>query len=78
MRTTFTIDDDLLPRLKARKKEAGTSFGRVVNDLLRAGLAAPAPSKKRLKLRTFKSRVLVGSLDNVAEVLDLIEGVAHR
>ena len=47
MRTTLTIDDDLAAILKKRASEQGHSFKAVVNDLLRAGIAAsggnPAP-----------------------------------
>ena len=73
MRTTFTVDPDLLPRLQERKRRDGQSLARVVNDLIRAGLAAPVKKRRRLKVRTFRSRVLVGSLDNVGEVLDLLD-----
>jgi hypothetical protein len=40
MRTTLTIDDDLAGVLQKRASQGGQSFKSVVNDLLRAGLAA--------------------------------------
>ena len=47
MRTTLTIEDDLALILKKKASEQGHSFKEVVNDLLRAGIAAsginPAP-----------------------------------
>ena len=40
MRTTIRIDDDLLSRLKSRARHENISLGRLVNRVLRAGLAA--------------------------------------
>ena len=54
MRTTITIDDDLLELAKRRARKRGTTLGRVVEDALRAALfeqrAEPAPP---FKLITF-------------------------
>lgn len=38
MRTTITIDDDLLQEMKKKAYETGSSFKEVVNRALRAGL----------------------------------------
>ena len=47
VRTTLTIENDLALILKKKASEQGHSFKEVVNDLLRAGIAAsgslPAP-----------------------------------
>lgn len=40
MRTTLTIDDDLAGILQKKASQEGNSFKSVVNDLLRAGIAA--------------------------------------
>ena len=40
MRTTLTIDDDLAGILQKKAGQQGHSFKEVVNDLLRAGIAA--------------------------------------
>jgi Arc/MetJ family transcription regulator len=42
MRTTVSIDDELLAAAKQRASERGTTLGRVVDDALRRELAAPA------------------------------------
>jgi hypothetical protein len=39
MRTTLTVDDDLLRRAKQRAAESGTSVVEVINQALRRGLA---------------------------------------
>ncbi|MCP9916460.1 hypothetical protein [Cyanobium sp. ATX 6F1] len=42
MRTTLTVDDQLLTALKQRALEQGKPFRTVVEATLRAGLSAPA------------------------------------
>ena len=44
MRTTLTIDDDIADILQRNAHQRGHSFKEVVNDLLRAGLAASGSS----------------------------------
>jgi class 3 adenylate cyclase len=80
MRTTLTLDDDVAVRLKAAAKER--PFKVVVNEALRAGLKAlDAAVSPRTPYRTRGFDLgpsLVGSLDNVEEVLSRIEGERHR
>jgi hypothetical protein len=80
MRTTLTLDDDVAVKLKAAAKDR--PFKTVVNEVLRAGLAAlerGAPRRKRFRTRGFNlGPSLVGSLDNVEEVLARIEGERHK
>jgi Ribbon-helix-helix protein, copG family len=40
MRTTVTLDPDLVGRLKELARQRGVSFKEVLNDAVRAGLAA--------------------------------------
>jgi len=40
MRTTLTLDDDLAGILQKKARQQGSSFKAIVNDLLRAGIAA--------------------------------------
>ena len=47
MRTTLTIDDDLAGILQKKASQQGHSFKVVVNDLLRAGLAASGEAVPR-------------------------------
>lgn len=80
MRTTLTLDDDVAVKLKAAAKDR--PFKTVVNDVLRAGLAAlekKAPPRRPFRTRGFNlGPSLVGSLDNVEEVLSRVEGEHHR
>lgn len=80
MRTTLTLDDDVAVKLRAAAKDR--PFKAVVNEVLRAGLAAMAkrrtPSRRRYRTRGFNlGPSLVGSLDNVEEVLARAEGERH-
>lgn len=48
MRTTLTIDDDLILELRQKANETGSSFKEIVNKVLRSGLKdleKPKPSK---------------------------------
>jgi hypothetical protein len=80
MRTTLTLDDDVAVKLKAAAKDR--PFKVVVNEVLRAGLTAlekRVPPRKRYRTRGFNlGPSLVGSLDNVEEVLSRAEGEQHR
>jgi hypothetical protein len=47
MRTTLTIDDDLLEQAKRQALELGVTVSEVVNRQLRRGLAQPSLSQTR-------------------------------
>ena len=82
MRTTLTLDDDVAARLKAAVRKQRRPFKLVVNEALRGGLEMmdrPAPVRKRFRTAGFGlGPSLVGSLDNVEEVLSRVEGEGHR
>jgi hypothetical protein len=82
MRTTLTIDDDVAARLEQERRKRRVSFKEIVNDMLRSGLdAVGQPRRRPAAFRTKGFRLgpsLVGSLDNVEEVLSRAEGEDHR
>ena len=45
MRTTLTLDDDILKIATGQAKLRGVSLSKTVSDLLRRGLGAPTPSR---------------------------------
>lgn len=54
MRTTLTIDDDLLRRAKIAAAESGRTLGQVFEDSLRIALRShPGPRKPLVALPTF-------------------------
>lgn len=52
MRTTVRIEDDLLAELKRRAHADGTSLAKLLNRLLRAGLEAKKPRRRRVRIAT--------------------------
>lgn len=81
MRTTISIDDDVLERARAIAARQGAPFKRVVNEALRAGLdqvVQPANCRP-YKTRPRKMGLKPGrSLDNIQELLAQIEGENGR
>ena len=82
MRTTLSLDDDVvaaLARLQARERR---SFKALVNDVLRCGLrqiAAPPPRAKPYRTPAVDlGRCLLSNIDDVADVLAVAEGEAFR
>ncbi len=53
MRTTLTLDDDLMELAARQAKLRGVSLGRAVSDLLRKGLSAPTPARDKDGLVVF-------------------------
>jgi hypothetical protein len=45
MRTTLTLDDDILELAARQAKLRGVSLSKTVSDLVRRGLTAPTPSQ---------------------------------
>ncbi len=82
MRTTLTLEPDVAARLEQLVKKKRQPLKAVVNDALRAGLDAlekPAAPKKPFRTRGFDlGPSLVGSLDNIEEVLSRAEGEDHK
>ncbi len=81
MRTTLTLDDDVAARLKAAVRKRRRPFKVLVNEALRSGLEAlerPVPREPFTTTGFDLGPSLVGSLDNVEEVLSRVEGEDHR
>lgn len=78
MRTTLTLDKDVAVQLERIQRQRRVAFKQIVNEALREGLRqmmlTPRP-RTRFRTRTVSlGRCLVGSLDDVAEVLAVSEG----
>jgi hypothetical protein len=82
MRTTLTLDDDVAAALKRVMRRHGGGLKETVNAALRRGLdeierpAAPGAPYRVTPWDLGGS--LVGSLDNVEEVLSRVEGEDHQ
>ena len=82
MRTTLTLDEDVAAKIKAEARKSGRSFRETVNDALRRGLSSAKTGSKREPFRVVTrdmGELADGlDLDNVAEVLDRVEGPVHK
>ena len=54
MRTTLTLDDDVMELAARLAKARGLSLGKAVSDLVRRGLNAPTPSVEKDGLVLFR------------------------
>jgi hypothetical protein len=81
VRTTLTLDDDVVARLKAEVRRSGNSLKQVVNEVLRRGINSPPPA-----VSTKPFPILVRDLglrpglnyDNIGELLEQIEGPFYK
>jgi hypothetical protein len=82
MRTTITIDDDVMGKAKAVAAKLRAPFRRVVNEALRTGLQIvedTPPQTRPYHTHPHKMGLKVGrNLDNIQELLSQIEGEDHR
>jgi hypothetical protein len=82
VRTTLTLDDDVANKLKTQVRKTGRSFRDVVNDTLRRGLTVTPSAAPRTPFRV-RARDLGAlrpgvRLDDIAGLLDQVEGPLHR
>ncbi len=80
MRTTLSLDDDVARLLDKESRRSGASFKEVVNHFLRLGLtAAKRPTRKPFVVTPRKLGLPPGvAYDNVEQLLEALEGPAHR
>ena len=81
MRTTLSIDDDVIERARAVAAQLRTPFRIIINEALRAGLdQVEQPAKQQpYKTEPHAMGLRPGrSLDNIQELLAQIEGEDFR
>ncbi len=78
MRTTITLDDDVVRLLADLRKQSGGTFKDVVNRALRAGLRdlrrKPASPRGAPTDPVFLGQCRLDNLDNISDVLASAEG----
>jgi hypothetical protein len=62
MRTTLTIDDDVLASARALAAHRGVPIGTIISELARRGLASAQPATIRNGIRLFPVRPGAGPL----------------
>lgn len=74
MRTTLDVDDDVLQAAKELAQREGRTAGKVLSELARRGLASPADSGGRRRLRNgvpvLASRGEIVTLEHVQRLRD--------
>ena len=81
MRTTLTLDDDVLERARVLSAKLRTPFKRVINEALRSGLDhVERPAEQKLyKTEPHTMGLRPGrNLDNIQELLAQVEGEDAR
>ena len=85
MRTTLTLDDDLLAKLRALAHRRGVSLREVVNETIRRGLSTPqgrSRSRGARRIQTFRSAFRPGvdpeRLNQLADDLEVEDGSGTR
>lgn len=81
MRTTLTLDEDIVAKLRQRCRHTGLPFRTVVNEVLRLGLSVEqtlAPEESfYAQARSLGLRPGI-QLDNIGELLEQLEGPAYK
>ena len=80
VRTTVTLDDDIMDRVKRESRSRGASFRDTLNDLLRAALSLDnQPRRRTLKIKPAHMGYRTGlNYDDVESLLEYGEGEQHR
>lgn len=80
MRTTLTIDDDVMNLLEQEARRTGIPLKQVVNRRLRLGYAKQEPQTRRpFTVRAKPLGLPPGtSYDNVADLIEAVEGLEHK
>lgn len=81
VRTTVTLDEDVLKRLKHESRVRGVPFRQTLNDSLRKALLSdPSVSAKREFLITPRSTGVRTDLDfdNIQGLFDYLDGPDHK
>ena len=80
MRTTLSLEDDVARGLERLRREREAPFKQIVNDVLRAGLAAlasrPGP-RAPYETPPVIGKPRLPDLDNIADAIAFAEGEGH-
>ena len=81
IRTTVTLDEDVLERTRDFSKTRGIPFRRALNELVRVGLEAESVPRvtEPFQVKPFHMGVMPGvNYDNIGALLEFLEGPLHR
>ena len=81
MRTMITLDKDVAAKLKIETRRTGRPFKQIINDYLRLAFTQSQRFQEQepFKVKAVPMGLKPGvSIDNIGEVLEQIDGSAHR
>ncbi len=81
LRTTVTLEADVINRAKHFSKSRGLSFREGLNELVRLGLIAQSrpASEEQFEIKPRRMGLMPGlSYDNIEELIEFGEGPQHR
>jgi hypothetical protein len=81
IRTTVTLDEDVIERVRRHARSRGKPFKEALNELLRAGLVAAEsrPAKGRFHIKAFRMGYRPElNYDDVESLVEYLEGSLHR
>ena len=81
MRTTLTLDEDNVAKLRDEMSRTGKSFKEAVNDCLRRGFEVPSEDELSAPFRVEARAMGVRpglDLDDVSGLLDILDGPGQR
>jgi len=81
MRTTLTLEDDVVAKINSEMRRSGKSFKETVNEFLRIGLTARREliQSEPFKVRAFPMGGRPGlDYDKVSDLLEEAEGPLYR
>jgi hypothetical protein len=81
IRTTVTLDDDVIARVRRESQARGASFRDTLNDLIRSAFAVrnEKPRRRKLEIRPTHMGFHPGlNHDDVESLLEYGEGEQHR
>jgi hypothetical protein len=82
MRTTVTLDEDIVAKLQAEARRTGKPFKAVLNECLREALSAGRGQSRsasfRIEPRDLGALKPGRSLDNIGDLIELVEGPETR
>ena len=79
IRTTVTLDEDVLERLKQESRSRGVPFRQALNDSLRKAFLQPQPTRREFRVSPLELKFIPGlNYDKTEELLEFLEGPDHR
>jgi hypothetical protein len=76
MRTTITLDRDVVQAVQRLRRQRGLGMSEAVNELIRSGMRAkPTSSAFRQRVHDLGLRI---DVRNVAEALEMLDGPTAR